>query len=344
MENAKTVGFMGGKFLPFHQGHIYALLAASNKVDELYVVLTSSENRDREICERDGIKYIPAHLRLSWLGESFHDLENIKIIHIEDEAWDKDYDWEEGAKKIKETIGKPIDFVFSSESSYNEVFKKNYPESQHIIIDEGRETVNISATELRKNLYEHWDKLPASVRGYFTKKVAIVGTESCGKSTLTKKLAKFYNTNFVPEVGREYCEKYMNLINDKVFNEIAMEHFLRQTKEAPQSNKLLLVDSDAVVTQYYFDMYYKQHSVLLEEIVKLQNYDLMLYLEPDIKWVDDGIRFAGKEEERIRNNEKLKQMYKERGMEFVSINGTYEERFNKSRSLIDNLFVKGGVK
>jgi HTH-type transcriptional repressor of NAD biosynthesis genes len=72
----------------------------------------------------------------------------------------------------------------------------------------------------------------------------------------------------------------------------------------------------------------------------LQDYDLVIYLEPDVKWVDEGLRFAGKDEERIKNNTILKQMFKERGIEFICVSGDYNERFNKSRMLIDNLFQR----
>lgn len=341
MENKKTVGFIGGKFLPFHQGHIYVIIAASNQVDELYVVLSSSKNRDKELCERDGIKYIPAEVRLAWMGESLNNLDNVKIVHIEDDHWDSDYDWEEGADLIKKAIGKPIDFVFSSENSYDDFFKKYYPGSKHVVVDDRRKTVTISATEMRKNLYENWDKLPNCVKSYFTKKIAIVGTESCGKTMLTQKLAKFYNTSFVEEVGRKYCERYSNQLRLDMFNLIAMEHYLLQMKKSEESNQILFVDSDAVITQYYLDMYFDgKKSELIEEIIKLQDYDLVIFLEPDVKWVEDGFRFAGEEETRKKNNEKLKQMYTERGIKFVSINGSYNERFDKSRALVDKLFEK----
>lgn len=341
MEN-RTIGFIGGKFLPFHLGHVYAILSASNQVDELYVVLSSSKKRDKELCERDGIKYIPPEIRLSWIGESLNNLENIKIIHIEDDYWDNDYNWEEGANAIKKAIDKPIDYVFSSEESYKDHFEKYYPDSKHIVIDNARKAVAISATEMRKNLYQHWDKLPSCVRSYFAKRIVIVGTESCGKSTLVKKLAKFYNTAYVQEVGRNYCERYSNQLTTEMFDLIAMEHFLLQQKKAEESNKLLFIDSEAVVTQYYLDMYFpKKKSNLIEEIIKLQDYDLVLYLEPDVKWVNEGLRFAGKDEERIKNNTILKQMFKERGIDFISINGNYEERFNKARKLVDNLLVQG---
>ena len=340
MADKQTVGFIGGKFLPFHMGHTYAILSASNKVDELYVVLSSSKNRDRELCERDGIKYIPSEVRLSWLGAAFRDLDNVKIVNVEDDQWDYNYDWKEGARMIKQTIGKPIDFVFSSETSYNVHFSKYYPEAKHVVIDEGRDIVPISATELRKNLYSNWDKLPTYVRSYFVKKVALVGTESCGKTTLAKKLSKFYNTNWVHEVGRDYCDKYKNQLTPAMFNLIGMEHFLLQAKKSEESNKLLFVDSESVITQYYLDMYFKNKFQLLEEIVKIQDYDLVLYLEPDVKWVDDGLRFAGEDNIRKLNNEKLKQMYKERGINFVPISGDYSQRFDRARKLVDNLFVR----
>lgn len=341
MKNKQIVGFIGGKFLPFHQGHIYAIIAASNQVDELYVVLSSSKNRDKELCEKDGIKYIPAEVRLSWLGESLNNINNAKIIHIEDESWDSDYDWEEGVKMIKKAIGKPIDYVFSSENNYNEYFKKYYPDSKHIVVDDKRKTVTISATEMRKNLYDNWNKLPNCVRSYFTKKVAIVGTESCGKTMLTQKLAKFYNTSYVEEVGRNYCKKYSNQLRPEMFNLIAMEHFLLQIKKSEESNKVLFIDSEAIITQYYLEMYFKGgKSELIEQIIKLQAYDLIIYLEPDVKWVKDGLRFAGEEQERIKNNKKLKNMFKERGINFISINGNYDERFNKARILLDKLFEK----
>lgn len=342
MTKNKTVGFIGGKFLPFHLGHVYVIIAASNLVDKLHVVVSSSKNRDREICERDGMKYIPADVRLSWIGESLNNLDNVKVIHIEDDQWDEDYDWEAGANMIKKAIG-PIDFVFSSEESYGEHFKKYYPDSKHVVVDDKRKTVTISATEMRKKLYDNWDKLPNCVKSYFVKRVAIVGTESCGKSTLAKKLAKFYNTEWAHEVGRDYCERYSNLLTKDMFDKIAMEHYLLQVKKAGESNKVLFVDSEATITQYYLYMYFNgAKSDLIEEIIKLQDYDLIIYLEPDIPWVGDGLRFAGEEKFRAKNNEKLKAMFSERGIDFVSIGGNYSERFNKAKDLIEGLFVGGG--
>lgn len=337
-----TVGFLGGKFLPFHQGHIYMIMAASNMVDKLYVVLSSSENRDKELCERDGIKYMPAEVRMSWIGRSLNDLDNIEIINIKDDHWNDDYNWEEGANAIKAAIPEKITRVFSSEPEYDKYFSLYYPEAKHVVIDEGRNIVPISATELRKNIYKHWNMLPSSVASFFVKKVVVVGTESTGKSTLVKKLAKFYNTNYVPEIGRKYCEKYKNMLTPAMFNSIAMEHYLEQEKAVEQSNKLLFIDSEAIITEYYLEAYAKKEGFIfdgsfLSSIIQLQKYDLILYLEPDVKWVDDGFRFLGDEDERRKNNEYLKWLFAHFGFQYNIVSGSYSERFNQSIELVNSI-------
>jgi len=333
-----TVGFMGGKFLPFHLGHLYAFITASNLVDKLYIVLSYSKKRDMELCLRDGIKYMPGEVRATWLGEAFNDIPNIEIITIEDDEWDNNYNWEAGVAKIRQAIPERLTHVFSSENDYTTFFERFYPEAKHIIIDNGRNTVNISATKLRNNIYEYWHFLPKFVRAFFTKKVAIVGTESTGKSTLTTMLAKFYNTAFVHEVGRDYCEKYKNQLIPSMFESIAMEHYILQEKLIHKSNKLMLIDSDAIITEYYMDMYCGAHSLLINEIIAKQDYDLVLYLEPDVEWVADGFRFSGANEQRLRNNKKLKQMYVDYGVNIVPISGNYSNRFFTAQREIDSLF------
>jgi HTH-type transcriptional repressor of NAD biosynthesis genes len=332
-----TVGFIGGKFLPLHLGNVYAIMQASSMVDELYVILMSANKSDRDICKHDKIKYMPANVRLSWLGQEFSDIENIKILHVPDELRDTEEGWDSGANLIKQGIGKTIDYIFSSESIYDSYFSRLYPKAKHIVLDEERKNVPISATRIRRDIYKHWDMLPSSVREYFTKKVVVIGTESCGKSTLVKKLSKIYDAPFVQEIGRQYCIKYADKLTREMFNDIAMEHYLTQQKNL--GNKLLFVDSDATITQFYLDMYFeKQKSPLIEEIIKLQDYDLAIFLEPDVRWVADGFRASGEEEIRLKNNTKMKKMFDERGIIYFSINGDYLERFLKSKNLVDKLF------
>jgi HTH-type transcriptional repressor of NAD biosynthesis genes len=326
------VGFFAGKFLPWHMGHIYATMAASNYVDKLYVILASDEKTDRKLCADSGIDYIPVKDRLSWMGETLNDLKNIHILNVDD------YGWDDASKKITDIIPEKITHVYSSEQSYEEYFNKLYPYAKHIVIDNMRNTVNTSGTEIRSNIYKHWNMIPNCARQYFTKKIAIVGTESCGKSTLTTQLAKYYNTNYCPEVGKDYCDKYRDQLTQTHFDSLAMDHWRRQEVEAETANKLLFVDSEAVVTQYYAEMYGFKQTALIEEIVNKQNYDLVLYLEPDVKWVQDEYRKMGEDVVRKKNDDHLRAMFRQREINVSVISGPFIERFNKAKKLVDELF------
>lgn len=87
-----------------HRGHIFAIIETSNHVENLYVVLNPSEKKDREICLADGIKPMPAEVRLSWIGEVISKLENIHILHLQDDTWSESDNWDEGTRAVKDAI------------------------------------------------------------------------------------------------------------------------------------------------------------------------------------------------------------------------------------------------
>jgi HTH-type transcriptional repressor of NAD biosynthesis genes len=78
-------------------------------------------------------------------------------------------------------------------------------------------------------------------------------------------------------------------------------------------------------------------SDVVDAIARSQEFDLVIYLEPDVVWVDDGYRFSGTDEERKNNNEKLKYMFGKYDIECIMISGDYEKRFEKACELVDDL-------
>ncbi len=336
-----TVGFIGGKFLPLHLGHVYAIIHASTRVDELYVVLSHSIKRDKELFIESKMDYIPPQVRLRWLSQLTKDMPQVKVISVEDDQGNDDYNWADGAEQIKEKIGKPIDYVFSSEYEYEDTFQQLYPESKHVLIDPDRKSVHISATKIRQEgVYCHWDYIPGVVRPYFVKKIVIVGTESCGKSTLTRNLANLYNTTYVAEYGRTVCEELGGcdgIISKEDYHKIAYGHKMEEYKAIEQANKLVFIDTEAIVTQFYSNLYNQDHQPVLDEMAKLQDYDLWLFLEPDVKWVDDGLRVHGHESERIHNNDYLKELLDLRNINYKILSGDYHNRFVTAVEFIEKI-------
>ena len=341
----KTVGMYGGKFLPPHMGHLYLITQAACMVDELYVVLSYSKVRDEKLAKQGNIKGLPYQLRLRWLTQLTRDMENVKVIAVEDAAEDDEtYDWKKGSDDIKAAIGKPIDIIFGSVLEYAPIFKEQYPSAHYEIIDPNRETFPISATKIRtEGVFKNWEFIPDVIKPYFVKTIVIVGTESCGKSTLVKYLAKTFNTHYVEEYGRTLtdelgaCEGIM--IEDDYY-QIAYGHKMKEAEAKKQANKLLFIDTEAIVTQYYAKLYLGESYPLLDEIIKKQDYDLWLFLEPDVLWVDDGTRSFGGQEVRKQNNDQLKEMLKQYGVSYEIIQGNYQERYSSAIHKVKNLMCK----
>ncbi|RIW30392.1 multifunctional transcriptional regulator/nicotinamide-nucleotide adenylyltransferase/ribosylnicotinamide kinase NadR [Bacillus salacetis] len=337
----KTVGFFGGKFLPLHQGHVLAIIEASSTVDELYIILSRSEERDRITCEKTHFPYITGRVRLRWLHQLTKDMENVHVLSIEDDGGEDEYDWELGAKKIKQAIGKPITHVFSSEKDYDLIFQQLYKNSTHVLIDPDRIMMPVSATKIRtEGVYANWDFIPKVVQPFFVKKIVIIGTESCGKSTLTRNLATIYNTTFVEEYGRTLCEEIGGcdeIILEEDFPLIAYGHKMKEHQAQSAANKVMFIDTEATVTQFYSELYLDRQQNVIDEIAKTQQYDLCLYLEPDVKWVNDGLRVHGEPAIRSENDQRLKELLKQNGTPYQIITGTYQEKMKKAMNAVNRL-------
>ncbi len=342
MRPNNKVGFLAGSFLPFHQGHAYLITSAYTQCQKLYIVLTASESRERKKCEGTRLEYVPWNIRLRWLRQFTKDMENVEILVEFDEAEsDESYDWDKGLNKTKELIPEKVDAIFSSEPKYGEFFKKVFPEATHVVIDADRETFPVSGTKIRKEgVMKNWEYLPDVVKPYFVKKVAIVGTESSGKSTLVRNLAKLFNTEYVEEYGRRMCEwagGEDEVLTPDLYPYIAYIHKAEEFKKIQEANKLLFIDTEALVTKYYLELYSGQRDELYDHIAKHQDYDLVLLLPPDVPWVNDGTRRHGEDDLRRRNYERIKEILDNAEVKYKLLKGTYNEKFNKSILLIKEL-------
>ena len=329
------VGMYGGSFNPLHLGHVNAIIEAANQCEELYVVLSNTKDPN-EINHKE---------RLMWLKTVTHDMENVHVFEIFDENTDKFiYDWDTGVKQVKDYINKPIDVIFAgSDYKGKNIWEKEYPESKVIYIERNE----ISSTLIRNNPYKYYEYLPNIVKRYYVKKVCVIGTESCGKTTLVKNLASFFNTSYVYEAGRYVCDLAGGIDNmqKKDYFEILFRHKELESEALKHANKVLFIDTDSLITLYYYQLDFMEYDDMdkafesvAEGISKLNNYDLYLFLEPDVKWVQDGSRTYGSDEIRKKNNLILKKLLKKNGIKYISISGDYQERFEKSKTLVKKLF------
>lgn len=324
-----NVGMYGGSFNPLHMGHVDCILKAAAMCRELYIVLSIGHNREE----------IDARIRYRWLYQLTKHIGNVTILTITDEAetkagYGREY-WMKDAADVKAKVGKKIDVVFCG-SDYDESSFWNvcYPESELIIFPRN----GISSTEIRKNPYAHWDWIPQVARPYFTKKVLLMGIESTGKSTLTINLAHAFNAEYIDEAGREISERSgtdtMMLPED--YTEILLQHKLNEMKAVERGNRLLFIDTDALVTRFFMDFLdgddprIEANRVLADAIDALNRYDLILYLEPDVEFFLEGGRSEEIRDNRERYNKQIKDLLRSHGRTFVSISGEYDKRYEKA--------------
>ncbi len=335
------VGMYGGSFDPLHLGHIHDIIRAASMCEELYVMISWCEGRES----------ISKELRYRWIYDNVKHLDNVIIKFVEDEAVDKelyntDYYWEKGAQDIKNIIGKKLDAVFCG-SDYKGTgrFESLYePESKVIYFD--RAEVPISSTELRFDVYKNWQYIPPVCRPYYARKVLVLGGESTGKSTLVKNLAIAYNTKYVEEIGRETCEAaggedYMNKYD---LYENLLRQKTREIEMLKDCNKLLFVDTDALTTRFYAGFLLedkdevKKCNKLADAITRINEFDLILFLEPTVKFVQDGTRNEKIHKNRVKYSNQIKKLLKKNNINYEVLDGDYLDRFNKAKELIKEKF------
>ena len=329
-----NVGMYGGSFNPLHLGHLECMIKAAGLCRELFIVISY----------RDDGTDIPLRVKIRWVYRLTKHIGNVKIITLKDRVSDKaDYTeeyWTADCNEVKEKIGKAIDVVFcGSDYDENSFWNKCYEGSEFIVFPRNE----YNSTAIRADIYGHWDWMPQIVRSYFTKKVLLIGGESAGKSTLTVNLANYFNTVYLEEVGRELSELsgtdiYM-LPED--FTRILVEHKAKELRLLEQSNKVFFADNTCLITKFFLDFLKDEEAEkngrLAEAIAQLNSYDLILFLEPDVEWVQDGDRSEVMAADREKYSQMIKDIYAEHGFKIKTISGDYNSRFDQAVNYIKEL-------
>lgn len=123
------------------------------------------------------------------------------------------------------------------------------------------------------------------------KKIAIIGPESTGKSTLSNQLALHYQTSWVPEYAREYLEHLNHPYAETDLLAIAKGQLKAEDQQlGTAKNDLLFCDTDLYVIKVWSEHKYNTcHPWILQQIAK-RDYSIYLLTDIDIPWQNDPQR------------------------------------------------------
>ncbi len=135
-------------------------------------------------------------------------------------------------------------------------------------------------------------------------KVVLFGPESTGKTTLSRHLARHYNSVWVPEYAREYLQDKWNnerkTCEPKDLLPIAKGQMKLENKLAQKTDSVLICDTDLLETKVYSEAYYTGSCDPLLEKYALENtYDLYFLTYIDTPWEADDLRDKPLERERM---------------------------------------------
>ncbi|MGO1520043.1 MAG: AAA family ATPase [Sphingobacterium sp.] len=122
-------------------------------------------------------------------------------------------------------------------------------------------------------------------------KIAVVGPESTGKSTMAKFLAEELGTVCVPEFARYYCQNLNNqyTLADEVnmfHGQIALEESL-----TPLANQnILICDTTILTVKVWCDHLFGSTPTEVVQEINRRHYDGYLLMDIDLPWEDDPLR------------------------------------------------------
>ena len=272
------LGVTIGKFLPPHRGHHLLIETARAQCERLVVI----------VCWKAG-DFVDGPTRASWLRESHPDAE---VMVIDDKPEYDDDDSQMWADLTLGWLGQKPDAAFTSEE-YGARWA-HWMGCAHVCVDLGRERVPMRATWIRADPRAHLQWMAPAVRAHFVPRVVVLGAESSGTTTMARALAAHFETVWVPEYGREYCERYWSGVDyvwrSEEFEIIAREQQKREDEAARRANRVLICDTNAWATRLWHHRYLGAFSPKVEAIAEAGHADLYLLTDFNIPFVQDGLR------------------------------------------------------
>ena len=164
-------------------------------------------------------------------------------------------------------------------------------------------------------------------------RVAILGAESSGKSTLAEALAARYGTVWVPEYLREFVDTRGRVPFESDQYPIARTQLEREDAAAARATRFLFCDTTPLMTALYSRQYWGRVDPQLARLDSRHDYALTLVTAPDSPWEPDGLQRES-EEVRQQVHRMLLDTLAARAIPYILLEGELAQRMRQVEALL----------
>jgi nicotinamide riboside kinase len=169
-------------------------------------------------------------------------------------------------------------------------------------------------------------------------KIALLGAESTGKTTLARELAAHFEAQgrraiAVPEALRDWCEREQRTPRPEEQMAIAQEQERRVEQAATQA-QVVIADTTAVMVAIYSAILFEDHGLVRFAMERQRGYDITLLTGLDLPWVADGLQRDGPH---VRQpiDAQVRELLAQAGVTYRVVYGGGPERLRNALAAID---------
>ena len=170
-------------------------------------------------------------------------------------------------------------------------------------------------------------------------RIAIVGPESTGKTTLAEALGTHYGCACTKEYARIYLEAFGPSYTEPDLLRIAHGQLMAESDgqafASSHGQRLLICDTDMITVRIWSQEKFGRCHPTIEQLARDVHYDLWLLCSPDIPWEPDPLRENPHDRDRLFAlwERELKAL----GFPYTIIEGSEEQRMRAATNIVDVL-------
>ena len=163
-------------------------------------------------------------------------------------------------------------------------------------------------------------------------KVAVLGPESSGKTSLTEDLSRHFHWDRVQEFSRTYLTELNRPYDEHDLFVIAKRQF--EEIHVLGSERSFISDSELLTIKIWAMEKYGSCDGRIVDLLRRQKFDLYLLCYPDLKWAQDALRESPDLNDRLRQYHLFKSELESMKVDYSVVKGAGKDRLNCALSII----------